>query len=285
MPMIMRESIWVHPRKLMAALPAAILACSSCFSASDHSSAIGERPLYGYEELTYRYRLTKSIDDRLCSHMERVYNDYFSQPWNHRPYFRENLPAVIVDWYSAPSAPKSETTRFAFDMRYALHPLSSEFSAVSWKDIVRITRDGLRLPTRLTHIDIDNDGKTDTLIQYQFFGAGDHRTADDGFVVWRQSPPPEIENGALTHEKLFLDNAPGEHFTARILRLFLRDGVTYLSEYMPNVEGIYDSEMSRHLPPEKMYVRKYVGGQGARLHVIGDDVCEFEMNRIVDPFK
>lgn len=255
-----------------------VLACgvAGCLAGGSVADALDEE-----ERATYRYELVQSANDLVCQHMRRVYNETFRQPWNFRDCFRGRLPET--NGHYSPHLPGrwTEEQLFLWWMRYALYPTSREFEAIQW---IRMTKAGpMRVPILLAPIDIDNDGSVELVVHDGFYGFGDGRNSGDGFAINADTHLLESNQTSLSQKELYSEWEQMETFSGDIIRPFVFNGVTYLSEY----EAAFGSTTwpsFRHTAPEKMWVKEYVGGQPIGQAMNATVVCEFDMHRD-DPSK
>jgi len=203
--------------------------------------------------------------------MKGVYDKSFRQPWNFGDIFRDRLPQTDGHYYPNMPQPWTEAQQFLWDMRYSLYPTSSEFESIQWTQMTKVGRN--RAPVQIAEIDIDNDGSAELVVQDGFYGSGDDRSAADGFAIYALHTEAAVQGGELK-----IGERPRETFGGDIIRLFVLDGMTYLSEY----EAAFGSEtgpLFRHDPPERMWVKNYVGRQPIGKAMNATIVCAFDMYR------
>jgi hypothetical protein len=210
------------------------------------------------EDDSYRYRLEEGKEHKVCQHMQSVYNKHFRRPWDFR-----DLPIRTPPFPRLPGVEYDE--RKALDLSFSAFPSSPEFDAVPWME-GRATR---RVsPTLVTQLDIDNDGKPETLIKTSFMlgYSPAHNSAPGGedeiWIVDKEqvnlSEPLAIFDlhksvGQQRPARLGMDTFA---MPVRSIRPFLFDDVTYLSMYEQEVS----SEGKRWRTRETMWVMKYRQG-------------------------
>lgn len=164
--------------KMMRAMGLALCcaAASACVSAQSALGAPQSEDLDIYPNPAYRYQLSESLDPAVCQHMLRVYETEFRHPWSFREGYRK-LYSSVYSWVyqqmESPNAAGAENLQRLWEMRYAMFPTSKEFEAVEWsrRDLKRsIGETVIQTPLRWAHLDINNDGVSDTLIQLAFYG-------------------------------------------------------------------------------------------------------------------
>lgn len=231
------------------------------------------------EERVYKYELVRGVTDPVCRHMEVVYKTVFRKPWDFQDFFRDRLPQTTNgNYYPHMPARWTEDQLFFWSMHYSLYPSSKEFEAIHWTQATLISDSGYRTPIRVAEIDIDNDGRVEFLVQEGFYGIGDDRSASDGFAVQASSANLHSLPATISRDELYADKNRREAFGGDIIRPFVLNGETYLSEY----QAAFGSEtwpIFRHSSPEKMWVKKYVGGQPIGQAMNATIVCEFNMHR------
>jgi hypothetical protein len=253
-----------------------IVCLSSGCAAADQSTA-REYFLNPEETNTYHYELVENLDDAVCSRMNEVYNREFKQPWNFRAFFRSQYPQVAHHHYDvAPLGPITDEDRFLWAMRYALYPMSPQFEAVSWRLATLQTGIGnLRMPIRLSEIDLRNDKKPVLVVQVAFYGFGDSKGASDILNVQQSGSLPKKD--IYTSQEILNGK---ETITGDILRPLILDGLTYLSEYRSSATD--EDFPLRHIEPEAMLIKKYIGGQRQGAPMNAELICKFDMQRIAE---
>lgn len=212
------------------------------------------------EFATYRYDLIMSKDDKVCKHMDHVYNTKFSRPFDEfrfSPAEREHSMPPIFSKY----------------------PTSGEFEAVHWQYPKIFTMDGktfFSLP--VAKLDINNDGQKEIVIKSAFFSGsyGDELRvfSDDTLrltkpITWRQLSTGQDNKGR-----------PSIIHSGAILRPFVLNGITYLSSYS-YYQPDYEQKAPIYSPPEIMTVQKYIKGSVSRDTPIQlEDICKFNMTRM-----
>jgi hypothetical protein len=240
-------------------------------------TAATEYRLEPEETYTYDYALVESLEDSVCTHMKDVYNREFRQPWNFRAFMRAKYPAAARLHYElGVSRPITEDMQFPWYMRFALYPTSDDFDAVDWGEAVAEFESGVRRPIRLAEFDLKNHDKPVLLVQAGFYGLDS--SASDIFYV-RESGSLPASQSTYSFEELG-QRGVREQFIGDIIRPFIYDGVAYLGQYQSaDTDGEHPV---RHIPPETMMVKQYIGGQpiGAAMHA--KVICKFNMRRTDD---
>lgn len=262
--------------------------------ASDASKIVVRGP-------TYRYSLKEGQHTGVCTHMLRVFNDRFTHLWDAppMPWSKNDRTYSAASKYSFPLLPGvKRSTRSTFEMRFSAQPTSPEFSAIHWKEGMG-TPGGCPAgavcpgeepePILISHLDFDNDGTTDTVVQQQFFGG--YRLARDSqeyLMVWR-SQVLKIHGiadiGKLIHPKnpvLTPIIALGMYF-----RPFIYAGRTYVAQYVQdlNESGRVFRSWTQAPDREDMLVQQYsfnVKGEGSteRPKWNVDTICDFQMKQV-----
>lgn len=246
----------------------------ACGAAGCLAASQVESPLDEEERATYRYALVQGVEDPVCRQLGKLYNDTFRQPWNFRDVFGGRLPQTDGHYYPHMPERWTQDQLFLWDMRYSIYPTSPEFESIQWTQATKSGRN--RSPVRIAEFDIDNDGTVEHVVQDSFYGSGDSRNATDGFGVYATTLASS--RAAMQGIAFRMLERPRETFAGDIIRPFVLDGLTYLSEY----EAAFGSEswpLFRHDPPEKMWVKRYLGGQPMGQAMNATTVCEFDMHR------
>jgi hypothetical protein len=258
----------------------AIASCAAGCSTDDLvARALAESALAD-EERTYKYQLVRGEADPVCRHMKEVYNSAFRRPWDFQDLFRDRLPRT-ANGNHYPHLPFrwTEDQLFLWFMRYSLFPSSEEFEAIRWTQATLISFEfEYRSPIRVAEIDIDNDGRVEFVVQDMFYGSGDGQDDSEGFMVQASSANLHSLPATITRDELYADMSRNEAFGGDIIRPFVLNGVTYLGEYEAGFGSGTWPEF-RHVAPEKMWVKKYVGGQPVGQAMNAIIVCEFNMLR------
>lgn len=221
---------------------------------------------------TYRYKLTVSKDDKVCKHMEQVYNTRFTRPHDHR-----DVTGIAALRLQLPPPEKDDLRLYR--LKGSFHPTSPEFEMVKWGYRTYESTDAGPKPMIVTEIDIDNDGKKETVVKSQF-----HDGSANGFENLRVFRLNEIDLEAKLTSRYLALGRDGVHPPRYIgdpalLRPFIYQNATYLHIYNyfhpePGIKGgTYD-------PPETLSIRKYRSG-GNYLPdftpAAMEDICQFEM--------
>ena len=210
------------------------------------------------EDDSYRYMLQEGKEHKVCQHMHAVYNEHFRRPWDFR-----HLPITTPPFPRLSGVAYDE--RKALDLIFSAFPSSLEFDAVPWME----GRAARRIsPTLIAELDIDNDGKPETVIKTSFMlgYSPAHNSAPGGEdTIWIVDK--EHVNLSEPLADIDLYKSVGEQRPARLaadtfgmpvrsIRPFRLDGVTYL--------GVYEQEVSREgkrwRTRETMWVMKYRQG-------------------------
>ncbi len=254
----------------------------------------------------YRYVLEQNKDDKVCHHMEKVYNKYIRYPWK-----RPSLTTLSDDpaygpngRYAFPKLPGvTHDNRMTSDMGYSRLPTSPEFEAIKWHDgrYRFASRPDHDRPMLVAEFDIDNDGQTDIVIKSQFMlgfepSHGSAPGGEDTLFVFEKSA---IDlNHSLTYEMFVKGRVdkkkkpamiPGA-YSRRLIRPFLLNGVVYLSTYEQVWEGGEFRDLGTRftrLESEYMNVLRYYGGgenlgPGNWSPLQLDHVCRFRMRVVKD---
>ena len=257
----------------------------------------------------YRYDLVQSKEERLCRHMEKVYNERFAYPWK-RPYLtvEQEGPYGPQSDYAFPKLSGVEhDARMAFETSFSRQPTSPEFDAIEWRE-GRYTMPGNPpgyelLPMLVANADIDNDGVQEIVIKSMFmltyYPAGRAPGGEDTLFVFE---PDTINLNKTMDFKSFYRGQDGKPKPAmigvsdgyfnRIIRPFVFEGVTYLSAYVqgwsPRVADPDSLSPYYHDPKdavEVMWVDRYRGGgdnlgagQWTPLRI--DRLCKFQMSLV-----
>jgi len=227
---------------------------------------------------TYVYKLELNANNKLCRHMERVYNTEFRRPWDYRDRsMRDAFPRLEG----------VETDELArSDLRYSAYPTTPEFEAIEWREGRKEwpnASSGRIRPILVAEFDIDNDGRTDLVVKGGFMlsirpadsgrsAGGEDRihilapdsiergktlNAEVPFEYTGQKYPSQISGTTLRYtdrDRPYPLTAQNQRMEARSIRPFLFDGKTYLSVYVP--WAVTSGKHGR----EWMWVLQYHGG-------------------------
>lgn len=250
---------------------------------------------------TYRYKLVKGAEKKVCRHMLDVYNTHFKKPWD-TPYPPTNETYGENSIYAFPKLPDVQhDPKMTYGMRFFRQPTSPEFEAITWME----GREELSTAGNITYhsvlwgdVDIDNDGRLETVWVAGFYNSWQnsrekaHNGADYLYVFPQGavSIKPYLstqEAVELIHGKAQRVSLPrlltsmSQDSLGMGLRPFIFDGVTYLSSYDqqwrfyparligPNTETI---EIIKYLSGGERYSGSY-----DRTAVITEQVCKFRM--------
>jgi hypothetical protein len=195
----------------------------------------------------YHYVIAKSVDRKVCQHMAGVYNSHFGYPWR-LSVLRiqsDDLEYGTNGRYAYPKLPGvTHDNEKTFQMARSRLPTSPEFDAIEWREGRYSFGSGSdlgELPMLVAKIDIDNDGRIETVMKTSFMtdyyissGSG----GEDLLLVFKDE---EIDLGkAVRFEPFYRMQESREKpalITAlpsvpyRLIRPFVLNGVTYLSGY------------------------------------------------------
>lgn len=260
------------------------------------------------EDQSFTYKLEMSRNDKVCRHMQKVYNKNFRQPWKTEPLDFEKKTYGENSEYAFPRLPGVEhNDRFTFLMRYSKLPTSPEFEAIKWREGRRISppvlseadckqennRDSVlcksqESPFLVAEFDINNDGRDEQVVKTSFMSDWAYgNTPIDGLQILKKKKidfsrqlPPSMKFGhiPLTHrgkggELEIIDSW-------RHIRPFVLFGKTYL---------YFQDDISRELNNSNLErLRSYtivseyhnddigwgggLGGTGSRYDFIKDDL-------------
>ena len=226
----------------------------------------------GGEFDTYRYELIKSQDDKVCKHMEGIYNTRFTRPFDHRH-------VTQVQGIDIP--PSKEDKLRLYRIKYSLYPTSPEYEAVTWRLRTYHHSEGNpnfgQQPTLIAEVDINNDGMKEVAIKSQFFeGHNGFENLDvlrGEFDLQKKQLTPKDFSGREGPQ-------PNSIATCAVTRLFIYQGVTYVHCYdffrpEPGIKGgAFD-------PPEQLRIMRYVIGGRSRYELFTpEDICEFTMTTV-----
>jgi hypothetical protein len=224
----------------------------------------------------YTFKLELNRNQKVCGHMERVYNKHFRVPWDYR---QQTMEGVF------PKVPYVETNRVLENYpRYSAYPRTPEFDVIAWREgrmFFASSRTQLD-PTLLAEVDIDNDGQLDAVVKTQFAlsitpGGGSSPGGEDHLWIFKpgtfdvskplgieqlyaargQDAPRQLSYVTLRYTD---EDRPAalardhELMAATIIRPFILGGKTYLSVYVQ--WAVNDSKRRR----EWMWVMQYTGG-------------------------
>jgi hypothetical protein len=244
------------------------------------------------EDDSYHYKLEISHNDKLCRHMESVYNQYFKHPFPVR--------VSLADYneggrFALPMLPNiKRDPRQSMKTRFSLQATSPEFDAVKWREgRVKYPEENIgEQPVMVADIDIDNDGSIETVIKFSFL-AGYVLAAgggEDSLAIYRQGSVDLIKQ-PLIFDALYRGQdgrQPPAHisgssygFNYQVIRIFNYDGMNYLSaygqQYLRKNAASYD-------PPDREYldVLQYHSGgdnlgKGSWSPLKMDTICKFLM--------
>ena len=237
----------------------------------------------------YSYSLQQGSHEAVCQHMRAVYNQNFSHPWRRPPLTKlEDDPSYGPD--SAYAYPKDQgvvhSSAMTFDMTYSRLPTSPEFEAINWRE--RRIQHGQPIgdsPALVATVDIDNDGKPDTVVKGGFMRS--HATGvagggQDALYIFRHestplpSPIPPQMLGAKRADggPAVITETPDTPY--RLIRPFLYRGTTYLAAYGERERGGRWTEVIWIL----RYLKGgYIVGPAERTKVEVSRICKIQMNR------
>lgn len=211
------------------------------------------------EFCTYHFTLLMSKDDKVCQHMDGVYNWSFTRMFDYRGFTSKQAMGI-------------EST----------YPTSEEFEAVPWQYPKISTDDGKvfhSLPVAV--FDINNDGKKEIVIK-----AGLNDGSYDSYEYLLSYQDGEFDlNRQTSRTELFQgQNGKGKPLSiddgAAILRPFILNGVSYLSSYHYSRRTEPPGRGRVNQPPQTMWVKKYKGGGSKEQPLLLENICEFNMIRV-----
>lgn len=218
------------------------------------------------EFATYRYDLVLSKDDKVCKHMQGVYNWSFARPFDYRGFSdQERL-------HSMPPLPSK-------------YPTSEEFEVVPWQYPKIFTDDGTKIyALPVAKFDVDNDGKLDTVIKITFFSTPSGPS--DEYLVLNDT---NLNLKTTITRKELITRQLGKqvpHIVAAgaLMRLFILDGVSYFSVYNFSCSDSSAERCWLHQPPQTMEVMRYDGGGIETFQetkpIAMEHICKFNMIRV-----
>jgi hypothetical protein len=227
-----------------------------------------------YEGATFEYRLVFSNDDKVCKHMEKVYNKHFRR-WEFSDYFKKRLDFQNM----------TKEERFRFKTRFSFYPTSPEFDAVRWQTHEYMAGTKRLRPILVTDLDINNDGEKEIVIKRQHFNGG-----PDSFEELLVYNKGQFDLDTVPSARVLSQGQPGKEKprvigwgNMGIIRPFIFDGQTFLSIYTYYVPPP-PNKAEPGIPPHWMWVKKYRGGgkvwPGEETPLLLDDICKFDMPRI-----
>ena len=244
---------------------------------------------------TYRYKLEENNNDKVCLHMAGVYNKFFKKPFNT---INDETEYVKSGGVLPPLFPGAQDDLRSFiNMRFSFQPTSPEFDAIKWKVGKQIQPGSEQIPNKYPNfpfiaadIDINNDGKIETVIKNEFMSCyipGCYAGDSDVLSIFRKGDI-DLMKGPIEWDVFFkgenghppLAVIYGPQSSCDLVRPFIYDGVTYLSCY--HQKWIKDYMDFRNLTPDREYtdILKYQGvddlGDG-RKPIKAGTVCRFRM--------
>ena len=218
-----------------------------------------EQTVVGKNE-AYTYELEVNNDDKVCRHMDQVYNAYFRQPWTvHGAESKQYGPDGL---YSFPKYPGVEGFNLSmFGLGCSRRPSSPEFDAVPWRVALRFNKTSIDAPPisvceqyrqekvmgpgkggkvcfyplLITDFDIDNDGRVETVVKDSFqknYPPLDHHSADHYYVFPQGTVDPwHFDYGPDYRAQYKKFGSWPRDITVFSARPFIFHGVSYLSQY------------------------------------------------------
>jgi hypothetical protein len=186
-------------------------------------------------------------DADLCTHFDIVFNQRFAHFWDTEPGWSDAaLRSEVERRYSFPTIPGVQPEfEDLLEMRYSRFPSSPEFDAISWTE-GRLSPDGPQdgtggaggssQPILLAHIDIDNDGKLDTVMKigfsrgYNWLVSKEYAPAEY-IWVWRDSEAANLTLDPRLIAQMPLTERPALVTPSDYQRPFIYHEKTYLARY------------------------------------------------------
>lgn len=227
----------------------------------------------------YRYMTTESKNDRVCRHMLEVYNRDFAYPWKTPALAAIGNPDRAYGPEGRFSFPRLDgvvhDNRATWIMRYSKLPASPEFTATTWREgryrvSTRLGANHGDQPFLVGQVDIDNDGRPETLIKSSFMqnfwpSYESVEGGEDTIFVFREG---DIDLSKTIGFQDFFNGQPGKRkpimisgsYERRLIRPFDFDGIVYLSTYEQVWEDGEYSGPDTRLLGEFINVLRYRGG-------------------------
>lgn len=246
------------------------------------------------EDQSFTYKLEMSRNDKVCRHMQKVYNKNFRQPWKTKPLDLEGKAYGENSKYAFPLLPGVEHSEyFTFLMRYSKLPTSPEFEAIKWREgrsisgggPVQSSEDGKPRPMLVAEFDVDNDGREEQVVKYGFVENW-HFTDYDSVSIFKEEKLSLISSPTMWQVIRGGDIPQPEtiSFLWRHVRPFILWGKTYLHLQHDVSREVSNSVIVR----QRSYtiVSEYRHDQGifnSGLNPIKDDmpgikqICRFRM--------
>lgn len=245
---------------------------------------------------TYHYKLEVNNNDKVCSHMKEVYNQYFKRPFA--------VSTNLADYgeggrYALSLLPGvKREPKLTMQARRSLQPSSPEFDAVKWQEGRTTGLPDIGIPDQpilVGSIDIDNDGTVETVIKESFMvgylpsyhsmlGGGDSLFVfRNGDIDLTQQPINRriFYDGFVGHRPPALITAFLNSYPARLTRPFTYEGMNYLSAYS---QAWLKDDADPYQPPDREYmeVLQYRSGgdnldKGKWSPLKIDTICQFRM--------
>lgn len=220
----------------------------------------------------YRYVLDKGEGLKVCGRMQDVLNRNFAYPWKRPPLIKyaddpnygpgsafsfPKLPGVVHD------------DRVTLAMSYSRLPTSAEFEAIGWIEgrvRNRVAGSETALPILLADIDLDNDGRRESVIKNSFMQDYYASRGSGGVDMLYVFPSTMKRLPSLVSWESVLEGEMGGGKPAlitlgpdvpyRLMRPFVFERMTYLMGYQQT--------HSAHILGEEMHVVRYLGGGSVR---------------------
>ncbi len=245
----------------------------------------------------YVFKLEVNNNDKVCKHMQDVYNQYFS-----RPFAASTDPVDYADGgrFALPLLPGVQRDpRLSIKARRSLQPISPEFDMVRWQEgryrHIYMDQDRGDQEMLVARFDIDNDGAVETIIKNSFMeGYLPSRNSmlggEDSLFIFRAG---ELDIGVPIQLKTFYEGQDGHQrpaqiggygypFPYRSIRPFIYEGVSYLSVYSQS--WLEEDAGDPYLMPDEEYMQvlEYRSGgdnlgKGKWSPLKIDTICQFRM--------
>lgn len=253
---------------------------------------------------TYRYKLEQNNNNKVCTHMSDVYNQFFKKPFDTQEYIKPfDHPEYVKGGIALPNLLPGAKVNLGslINMGFSFYPSSPEFDAVKWQIGNEAHGDSKTYyykgnptpyltPFIAADIDLNNDGHIKTVIKHAFMSCyipGCESGHADVMSIFRKGDI-DLTKGPIELDTFFKgqNGSPplaviyGPQSTCDLVRPFIYDGVTYLSCY--HQTWIKDFMDFRNRTPDREYtdVLKYQGVEelpDGRKPLKAETVCRFRM--------
>jgi hypothetical protein len=217
---------------------------------------------------SYLFDLRIDNHPGLCTHMHKVFNQYFKDMWDVDPLFPTTQDKVYSSdsRYAFPLLPGTvHDARMTFDMRYSKVPSSPEFDAIVWREGHTVfggptggppSTYNAPLPYLIAYVDIDNDGKLDTLVKYAFtkgysnmLARGETSAGFGDALSTLQDIQAEASTSTTIFDFIHGTKLGSEPITMQLdyLRPFIYEGRAYVASYSQGWDEARSSRGVRNL--------------------------------------